>query len=274
MQVSFASVPGSGTGRINEDWVGATGSVAVVLDGVSSPQELGTGCIHDVPWYVENLGSRLLGRVTTWTQSDLPTCLETAIRDVSDLHRDTCNLNNQGTPSATVAVLRQGSESWEYLVLSDAVLIAQGDKGMTVITDDRVTKVVQDEVRAVHQEIPGTPQHRDMLLHLVTAQRRYRNREDGYWLAGAIPEAAHRAVTGTLGTDGIQRAALMTDGVSCLVDTYHQWTWKQLLDAMATQGPCAVLRQVRETESRDPYGKRWPRYKASDDATAAFISAM
>lgn len=273
MHVSFASVPGSGVDRINEDWVGATSTAAVVLDGVSSPAELGTGCSHGVPWYVRNLGSRLLGRVTTWADTDLPTCLETAIRDVGDLHRDTCDLNDQGTPSATVSVLRQTGDSWDYLVLSDAVLVMQGSQDVTVVTDSRVTQVVQDEVTAVHKEIPGTPEHREKLLQLVTAQRHFRNREGGYWLAGGIPEAAHQAFSGSLGLGEVQRAGLMTDGASCLVDTYHQWTWTQLLDALGERGPCAVLSQVRETEARDPQSRRWPRYKASDDATAAYVVA-
>ncbi|MCP2244933.1 hypothetical protein [Lentzea aerocolonigenes] len=31
-----------------------------------------------------------------------------------------------------------------------------------------------------------------------------------------------------------------------------------------------VMTRVREAESGDPHGSRWPRYKRSDDATAAF----
>jgi hypothetical protein len=35
-------------------------------------------------------------------------------------------------------------------------------------------------------------------------------------------------------------------------------------------GPTQVISRVREVEDADPTGARWPRYKHSDDATAAF----
>jgi hypothetical protein len=38
---------------------------------------------------------------------------------------------------------------------------------------------------------------------------------------------------------------------------------------MQQHGPKEVISRVREVEHADPIGIRWPRYKRSDDATAA-----
>ncbi len=272
MQVSFASIAGSGLDRINEDWVGASPTVTVVLDGVSSPPELGTGCSHGTPWYVRNLGSRILLYATTNPGTDLSECLATAIQEVANLHGDTCDLTHMGTPSATVALLREGPASWDHLVLSDAVLVLRTEKAIHVVTDDRVTQVVQDEVAAVHLETPGTKSHHVKLLELVKAQRRFRNREGGYWLASAAPQAAYYAITGFTPYDNLTHSALMTDGVSCLVDPYNHWTWDDLLRTLYDRGPCAILKEVRDVEAGDPYGRKWPRYKASDDSTIALVA--
>jgi hypothetical protein len=46
VEVSFASWPGS-LSKANEDFVAASPSVAVVLDGLSAPPPLGTGCLQE-----------------------------------------------------------------------------------------------------------------------------------------------------------------------------------------------------------------------------------
>jgi hypothetical protein len=45
----------------HEDWAGVlVPGLAVVLDGLSAPDGTGTGCRHGTPWYVSQLGPRLL----------------------------------------------------------------------------------------------------------------------------------------------------------------------------------------------------------------------
>ena len=61
MHAEMATAAGS-IGRPNEDWVGATPTAAVVLDGLTAPRDLDSGCTHGVPWYVGRLGSALLAR--------------------------------------------------------------------------------------------------------------------------------------------------------------------------------------------------------------------
>jgi hypothetical protein len=90
------------------------------------------------------------------------------------------------------------------------------------------------------------------------------------WVAGAKPAAAYQAVTGAQPLDEVSRAALLSDGVSCLVELYAVVDWPEFLDNLEQHGPGHVISRVREVEDADPIGTRWPRYKRSDDATAAF----
>jgi hypothetical protein len=39
---------------------------------------------------------------------------------------------------------------------------------------------------------------------------------------------------------------------------------------LASGGPAALIRQVRDAETTDPDGQRWPRGKISGDATAVY----
>jgi hypothetical protein len=83
--------------------------------------------------------------------------------------------------------------------------------------------------------------------------------------------AASQSTVVVLGTRGqVASAALLTDGASSLTDRYHQVDWPELLTLLHRRRPGHLIDRVRMVEDADPHGIRWPRYKRSDDATAAY----
>jgi hypothetical protein len=256
--------------RPNEDFVAASLSVAVVLDGLSAPPALGTGCVHGTPWYVAQLGTQVVSAATTACDEPLTDLVASAIRRVADSHAHSCDLEHPGTPSSSLAVVREHDQHVEFLLLFDSVILLDGPSGLTVLTDRRVDAFAQQEHLATREHPIGSPAHQERVQELVAAQRRHRNQPNGYWVAGAKPAAAYQAVTGSRPLDQVSRAALLSDGTSCLVDLYAVVEWPELLVNMQQHGPAYVISRVREVEDADPIGTRWPRYKRSDDATAAF----
>nr|MDQ3579422.1 hypothetical protein [Actinomycetota bacterium] len=88
----------------------------------------------------------------------------------------------------------------------------------------------------------------------------------GYWVAEAVPGAAHHAIRAQWPLADVSAVIMASDGVSCAVDEYALFpTWTALLDLITTDGPQAVLDTVREAERADPDGTRWPRPKIHDD---------
>lgn len=259
-----ASRPG-GT-KPNEDWVGAQGGLVVVLDGLSAPEGVG-GCHHGTPWYVQRLGERLLAQAKN--TAPLRELLRTAIDRVAAQHQNTCNLADPGTPSSTVALLRTRHERVEALVLADSPVVVDTATGIDVFTDPRVEQVVHAEREAALAAPGGSVEKQERLAELVRVQRQVRNTEGGYWVAQAHGDASDHALERSWSTANVHRFAVMTDGVSCLVDQYQDTSWRGLLDTAEHQGVDAVLDRVRQIEASDPQGKRWPRYKRGDDATLA-----
>lgn len=88
-------------------------------------------------------------------------------------------------------------------------------------------------------------------------------------MAAANPTVVDHAVEGRL-TD-FERAALLTDGATRLVETFKVLRWASLLDLLASAGPRELIRRTRKIEASDPAGVRWPRNKQSDDATVVYI---
>ncbi|MFB6397467.1 hypothetical protein [Polymorphospora lycopeni] len=255
MRASVASESGRPDGR-NEDWAAASpAGVAVVLDGLSEAG--GTGCRHGTPWYVHQLGARLLGNAGV-ADRPLADALAGAIADVAALH-DGCDLTHPGTPGATVAVLRATATAWDYLVLSDAVLVVDGGAEPAVVTDRRADHHLAELSAAAAAE-DGS------ITDLVRAQQLIRNRPGGYWVAQVDPAAAGHAVTGTMPPG--RGALLLSDGAALAVTDFGAMGWRELLDIGYAGGPEAVIAATRELEYRDPDRTVWPRYKRHDDATA------
>jgi hypothetical protein len=93
---------------------------------------------------------------------------------------------------------------------------------------------------------------------------------DTHPAASATPDAAHRATTGLLPCHNLDGIALLSDGATRITDRYQLLDWPDLLELARDHGPGELLRQLRAAEQTDPDGTRWPRRKASDDATIIY----
>ncbi|MFF3942781.1 hypothetical protein [Streptomyces phaeofaciens] len=265
MRVAMDTQPGGAAP--NEDWVAGTPTLAVVLDGLSTAG-LDTGCRHGVPWYVAHLGGQLVAGLTD-PVSPLAAGLAGALERVAALHPE-CDLGNPGTPSATVAMLRQREGFLDHLVLADSPVVFEGHQGFSVITDLRVDEVLPELRAEVEQHETDTADHEEALQRFVAAQRQTRNTPGGYWVAAAGPEAADHALVGSTPLGDVRAAAVVSDGASRLVTEYAMATWHEVFTMLRTGGPRELIDTVRRTEAMDPTGRRWPRYKSGDDASVIF----
>ena len=258
MFFSTATEPGSAD-RPNEDWVAVSPNVAVVLDGVTVFKEVETGCSHGTPWYVTELGTRLLAAASD-DEIPLQSALERAIGSVANIHADVCDLDQIGAPSAAVAVVRINERCVEYLVLADVTILLDSVYGLTVVSDGRVTSTVED--------LAGQD---DVSSEIMKRRERYRNKKDGYWVAAADSSVAQHAKVGRIPLYGLRCVVMMSDGVTRLVTPFGQTDWSGILELALEADPAVVIEHVRKIEATDTAGKRWPRFKVSDDATIALI---
>ena len=236
-------------GAVNEDYVTAGPGWAVVLDGATAPAGVDSGCVHDVAWLVHRLAGALSARLATDDGGSLADVLAAAIKQVCAVHGDTCDLANPDSPSSTVAMTRWGRGDYECLVLADSpIAVRRTDGSVEVVADDRVA------------HLPGGPPY---TLEMV---RTHRNRPGGFWVASTSQAAAYEAVTAAFPEEETDTVALLTDGVTRLVERYGH-TWADLLGALRGSGPDHVIDLVRAAERAAPssYGK------PHDDATALVI---
>ena len=246
MEVTYTCQPGSAR-HPNDDFVLATETFAIVLDGATAPAGVESGCVHDVPWLVAHLGTNLAGLLVREPRANLVDVLRDAISATMGDHAGACDLAHPDSPSSTVAILRCGVEVVDYLVLGDsAVVIEHGDGALLVAHDDRTARLSDYSFAGV---------------------RRLRNTDEGFWVASNRPEAAAEALVGGIPRADVTRAAVMTDGITRLVERYGR-TWLEVVDRLDACGARQVVADVRAEESAAP-ARAYPG-KLHDDATAVF----
>ena len=100
----------------------------------------------------------------------------------------------------------------------------------------------------------------------------FRNRDGGFWVAEADPDAAYEARRARWPLAGLRAVLMATDGVACGVDDYRIFSdWTAVLDLAVSRGAPAVLDLVRDAERSDPDGVRWPRPKPQDDQALVLL---
>lgn len=229
--------------RTNEDLVVTGPHFAVVLDGATQLRGVDTGCVHDVPWLVAQLGARLAALLLT-DDGELSSLLARAISDVMALHDSTCDLENPDTPATTVSIVRERAAVVEHLVLADSPVVFRDLGGeLDVVVDDRLDHLPAYDVATV---------------------REHRNVDGGFWVASNTPLAAERAITGSRSRATLDCAALFSDGASRLAER-HGMPWAALVDLLDREGPSAVIGHVRRQDAH--HAGRLPG-KVHDDATA------
>ncbi|GIH10320.1 hypothetical protein Rhe02_83870 [Rhizocola hellebori] len=263
-------------GGDNEDLLYRHGSVLGVFDGVSQAPGADTGCVHGVVWYVNRLSQHLNDALEGRPNDNLSEALATAIERVRGDHGGQCDLDNPGTPAASICLVRPTQGRLEYLLLCDCILVVDDGSTASVLLDQRFERAIA----AIRDENLASPMPFDSAEHAAKLQAVNRRKQlltntpDGYWIAAASPEAARHAITGDLdiGPSHVRSVALLTDGAARIVDPFALISWRELMDLLAHHGPEALIHAVRVAEQRDIGGSKHPRFKKHDDATAIFCS--
>jgi Protein phosphatase 2C len=272
MRITMATAAAR-AGEPNEDFAAAAVNGVVLLDGAGL-SGITSKCSHGVAWYARHLGGALAAGLPDESQN-LKDILAGGIAETAHLHASTCQLDEPGTPSSTVVMVRIAGDRLQYLVLADSSLVLDllGSEP-EVITDNREALTGAAYRAEMDRQPNDTVEHTEARRAYVEALLAHRNRPGGFWVAAADPNVADQAIAGDRPLDDVRQVCLLSDGASRLADRFHLATWRQMLTALEGHGPEEVIRQVRAAEASDPLGRRWPRGKSTDDATVVWCTDL
>lgn len=276
--VDSLSLPGHPE-RSNDDAFAFADNAAIVLDGATGLGDPLMPGRSDAAWLARFGANRLMAHIREGRSPH-----EAVRHSLADAETSFKALRRREpketyeVPFASMMLLVAGGNGLEALWYGDCAALVKRHDERTEIIGEAVERREFEAARvaklaARHRLSPAAGFNRPEYL---TALRRARNRvnsQTGYWLFGPDARAADHVAAKSVGVSPGSLILLATDGFLALVSDYRRYTADTLMEAANTIGLKTIGEELREIEANDSEGRRYPRFKTSDDATALLLRA-
>lgn len=263
MKIKAATLAG---GEMNQDYYAYGDTYALVLDGASSFLSEQTSI--DAATYVKALGESLAAQLEYCEVEEIPEVVATAIEEVVKKYE----LVEESSPNSTIVIVKWNQNEVVTYVLGDSsCLIIEKDGYFTEITDNRMNKFGESVRKNYRERLSlgfGFDEcHKKLLRKLQRTQKKFRNTNQGYWIAGTSPKAASFGLFYMIGLPNTMFLILATDGGMNALRSDELIS----LDKLRHVDLKKTLQRQHERETKDSNGKRYPRSKIHDDKTLILI---
>jgi hypothetical protein len=122
-------------------------------------------------------------------------------------------------------------------------------------------------------QLKRTPVVDGSLSPYLPLLRRERNRMNSgkRWAFSPDPEAAEHVSKAALLAEKGAHLLLASDGFLALISDYRAYEPESLFAAALEKGLARLGEELRAIEDKDPEGRKFPRFKKCDDATAVLL---
>jgi len=267
----------------NEDSFAHLDHAALVLDGATP---LGPPLLpgpSDAAWIAHFGARRLAAHLKDGDAPDhaLKHALQDAEKSFAGLTRQPIREKWQ-TPCASLMLAvelgrdQRGSEI-EFIWFGDCVALIEHD-GTVEIVGEAIQKRKAEAARARNvareknlSSVMGV--NRPEIAPLLRAARNRINSGRNWLFTPDVRAAAHAAKKIVTVKPGA-RLLLASDGFLALVSDYGAYDAQGLMEAAAGKGLAVLGEELRALEKSDQDGRKFPRFKASDDATALLLQLI
>ncbi|HEY7979227.1 MAG TPA: hypothetical protein VID67_13620 [Rhizomicrobium sp.] len=179
------------------------------------------------------------------------------------------------TPFASMMFIGEDTQGIEALWFGDCAALVKRPDAPVEIVGDALEKRRNEAKRVArlaekHKLSPAAGVNRPEYLEALRKARNFVNR-DGHWAFGPDVRAAeHVSGKQILAPKGTV-LLLCSDGFLALASDYDAYDADALAAAAQSKGLTVLCKELRDVEKDDPEGRKFPRFKTSDDATALLL---
>ena len=278
MELTFLdalSLPGN-PAKPNDDAWAQIARAAVVLDGATNLGEPLLPGDSDAAWIARFAARRLMAHVGDGGEprAMLRSSLADAEASFAGLRRRIPK-ENWENPYASMMFLVADGRGFDALWFGDCGALVRRPDGVEVVGDafaKRSAEARRVKMLAEAKGLaPASGANRPEFLAALRAARNLINTERGGWLFGPDARAAENARGVRVAAPRGTTILLASDGFLALVSDYERYDAATLMEAAERKGLEALGSELRAIEEGDPEGRRYPRFKKSDDATALLL---
>lgn len=260
----------------NDDAFAHTESAAVVMDGATSLGEPLLPGESDAAWIAHFGARRLMAHLRDGeTPHDaLLYALHDAKKSFEALRRREPQ-EAWEMPYASMALAVETGGGFEFLWFGDcAGLLQHADGKLEVLAHSFASKAREAKGAArAASELKRAPVAEGSLAPYLPLLRSERNRMNSgkRWAFSPDPRAAEHVHRAQIAADKGSHLLLASDGFLALVSDYAAYQPEALFQKALQKGLDALGEELRAIEEADGEGRRFPRFKKSDDATAVLL---
>src|SRR6185312_6474888 len=276
MELTFLdalSIPGH-PAKPNDDAWGQTSAAAVVLDGATNLSESLLPGESDAAWLARFAARRLMAHCNDGTsvREALGRALAEAEKSFHGLRRRAPKRNHEN-PYASMMLVGAAADGFEALWFGDCAALVKRPGAAVEIVGDAFDKRAAEAKRVkmladAKGLAPAAAGARPGFLSALRAARDTINTDKGGWLFGPNTQAAEHVRARTIAAPPGTLVLLASDGFLALACDYGAYDADGLVDAAHDKGLEGMGQQLRAIENDDAEGRKFPRFKTSDDATA------
>lgn len=273
------SLPGN-PAKQNEDSFAAEAVAVAVLDGatpVSDPLLPGKS---DAAWLSQFGARRLLSHIKAGDapRSALRHALADAQHSFQGLARRTPSARHE-SPCASMVLAVPNDGGFDVLWYGDCSALVKTPEGQVEAVGSAFERRDGESADAArYMEATGLPPvgalDRPEALPMFQQARAKVNTPGGTWLFGVEPQASEHVSRQKLVAAEGALVLLCSDGFLALASDYGRYSVETLLAAAVEKGLAALGEELRAVENEDAEGRKFPRFKKSDDATAVLAKLV
>lgn len=180
------------------------------------------------------------------------------------------------TPFSSMMFVAEDGSGIEALWFGDcAALVKQIGKPVEIIGDalDKRQKEARRVARLAekHGLSPAAGINRPEYMEALRKARNHVNTVEGSWAFGPDVRAADHVSGASIDVSADTVLLLCSDGFLALASDYNAYDGDALVAAAQSKGLKVLCEELRHIERADAEGRKFPRFKTSDDATALLL---
>ena len=273
------SLPGD-SAKPNDDAFAAEALAAVVLDGATPVNDPIMPGRSDAAWIAQFGARRLLAHLK---EGDSPrAALRHALADAKHSFeglRRRPPRERYEMPCASMMLTVPRDGGFDALWYGDCAALVLRPGGTCEIVGHAFDKKVSEAADAARLSAekamaPVGALAREQFMPCFRAGRSKVNTPGGTWLFAPTAEVSEHVSHASVAVPPGTLILICSDGFLALVGDYGLYDAAGLVRAAQAQSLNALGEELRAVEDGDPEGRRFPRFKKSDDATAILLRVV
>ncbi len=182
-------------------------------------------------------------------------------------------------PFASLMFVSARDSGIEALWFGDCAALVKRPGAPVQIVGDALDKRAAEAARVVKLAAsgnlaPAAGVNRAEYLPALRAARNRVNSVEGSWAFSPDARCADHASQLVFDAPPQTMLLIVSDGFLALTSDYARYDAEDLVEAASAKGLRALYNELRAVEEGDPEGRRFPRFKKSDDATAVLLRVV